>query len=123
MAMKRGNGEGSVYMRGDGRWYGAITLGVNAQGRPNRKTVSGKTCTEVVKKLILIQRQVDDGLPVPDTALTSCLDQTLRPRLAPSAPAGEFFTYAHAAPRFRATRSTGPRVRGLWADLDCLQRH
>jgi integrase len=49
MAMKRGNGEGSVYMRGDGRWYGAITLGVNAQGRPNRKTVSGKTCTEVVK--------------------------------------------------------------------------
>jgi integrase len=70
MASKRGNGEGSVYMRGDGRWYGAITLGVNARGRPNRKTVSAKTRTEVVKKLNLIQRQVDDGLPFPDTALT-----------------------------------------------------
>jgi integrase len=70
MASKRGNGEGSIYVRDDGRWYGAITLGITVEGRPKRKTVSGKTRTEVVKKLGLLQRQRDDGLPIPDTALT-----------------------------------------------------
>jgi hypothetical protein len=48
MASKRGNGEGSIYMRDDGRWYGAITLGVTVEGRPKRNTVSGKMIRPVV---------------------------------------------------------------------------
>jgi integrase len=71
MAGHRGNGEGSIYQRStDNRWIGAVTLGYDANGRQRRKVVSAKTRTEVVQKLRTLQRQIDDGLPAPDTALT-----------------------------------------------------
>jgi hypothetical protein len=44
--MRRGNGEGSVYRRGDGRMVGEY---VDASGR--RRYVFGKTKTEVKAKL------------------------------------------------------------------------
>jgi integrase len=71
MAGRRGNGEGSIYQRSsDGRWLGVIPLGYGSDGRLERKTVSARTRAEVVKKLKDLQRQVDDGLPPPDTRLT-----------------------------------------------------
>jgi integrase len=67
----RGNGEGSIYQRStDKRWIGAVTLGYGANGKQRRKVVSAKTRAEVVQKLKTLQRQIDDGLPAPDTALT-----------------------------------------------------
>ncbi len=69
MAGKRLNGEGSIYQRtSDGRWVGAVSLGYDQKGRPIRKTVSAKTADEVREKLRKVQRQVDDGLPPPETA-------------------------------------------------------
>ena len=68
---KRGNGEGAIYQRSsDKRWLGVISLGYGADGRPMRKTVTAKTCSEVVRKLKGLQRQVDDGIPVPNSTIT-----------------------------------------------------
>lgn len=71
MAGRRGNKEGSIYQRSsDGRWLAVITIGYNDEGRPVRKTVSAKTRAQVAQKLNRLQRQIDDGLPPPDTTLT-----------------------------------------------------
>jgi len=61
------NGEGSLYQRkSDGRWIGAVLLGYTEDGKALRKTVSGKTRPEAIRKLRTLQRQLDDGLPPPD---------------------------------------------------------
>jgi hypothetical protein len=71
MGGRRGNGEGSVYQRAsDGRWLGVATLGYDDEGRPRRKTVSATTRAGVVQKLTQLHRQLDDGLPPPDTQMT-----------------------------------------------------
>lgn len=71
MAGFRGNGEGSIYQRtSDGRWLGVVTLGQDGTGRVVRRTVSAKTRAEVVRKLKKLQRDLDDGLPAPDTKMT-----------------------------------------------------
>ena len=56
---KRGNAEGSIYKRKDGRWAGTITL---ADGK--RKSVYGTTRSQVAQKLAAAQRTVHDGLPL-----------------------------------------------------------
>jgi len=71
MPGQRANGEGSIYQRAsDKRWLGAVTIGVDVNGRPKRKIVSAKSRAEAVKKMRQLQRQLDDGLPAPDTSLT-----------------------------------------------------
>ena len=94
MTGARGNGEGSIYQRtSDGRWLGVLTLGYGSNGRLVRKTVSAKTRAEVVRKLKQLQRQLDDGLPLPDSTLTvaqllnSWYSDVLRHQVAPSASA------------------------------------
>lgn len=71
MARKRGNGEGTIFQRAsDNRWMGVLQLGYGNTGRPIKKTVSGKTRAEVLKKFKELQRNLDDGLPAPDTSVT-----------------------------------------------------
>ena len=72
MAGRRGNGEGSIYQRTttDGRWCASVSLGYDENGKPVRKVVTAKTRAEVVKKLKAMQRLLDDGLPLPDPAMT-----------------------------------------------------
>jgi integrase len=91
MAHRRGNGNGSVYRRAsDGRWLGVVVLGYDTEGRPIRKATSARTRTEVVQKLKVLQRQVDDSFPPPDTTmtvaqlLTRWRDEVLRHQVAPS---------------------------------------
>ena len=91
MAGSRGNGEGSIYQRtSDGRWLGVVTIGQDGTGRVVRKAVSAKTRAEVVRKLKKLQRDLDDGLPVPDTKmtvaqlLTNRHDDVLRHQVVPS---------------------------------------
>ena len=57
MAKRRGNGEGSVYRRGDGRVVGEY---VDANGK--RRYVSGKTKTEVKAKLRKLLADRDEGI-------------------------------------------------------------
>lgn len=48
---KRGNGEGSISHRPDGRWQGSITLGRDDNGKLIRKYFYGKTRKEVANKI------------------------------------------------------------------------
>ena len=60
---KRGNNEGSIFQRKDGRWVGQITVGYK-DGKRQFKTIYGKTrkaVAEELKKLLADQQQ---GLPL-----------------------------------------------------------
>ena len=65
MTKRRGNGEGSVYRRGDGRIIGEY---VDAYGR--RRYVSGKTKTEVKAKLRRLLADRDEGIAYDSENLT-----------------------------------------------------
>lgn len=60
MTKRRGNGEGTIYQRPDGRWCTQITV-YTAQGR-KRKTLYGKTRREVDKLLTRAKADREDGL-------------------------------------------------------------
>lgn len=62
MAKRRGNGEGSVTKRPDGRWQGRITLGYDRQGRQKRRYVYGRTQREALDKLDELKRQHNLGV-------------------------------------------------------------
>lgn len=63
MAKKRGAGEGTVSRRKkDGRWTGAITVGVDTNGKRIRKWFYGDTRGEVVRQLARLQNQKLDGV-------------------------------------------------------------
>jgi len=61
---KRGHGEGSIYLRKDGRWCACLTVGPN-----RRKYFYGQSRREVFRKLILAQGgqdgsyQSNEGVP------------------------------------------------------------
>lgn len=77
MAGRRMNGEGGLYQRGDGRWFGAVVLGYDATGNPKRKTVSAKTKQEARLKLTELQQRVDNGYvpPTKDETLSQLLER------------------------------------------------
>lgn len=62
---RRGNGEGSIRRRSDGRWEALVSL---PDGR--RKSLYGKTRQEVARKLAEMLRDISKGLPVPLERLT-----------------------------------------------------
>ncbi|MEY2590544.1 MAG: hypothetical protein QOJ67_2528 [Acidimicrobiaceae bacterium] len=69
MSTKRGNGEGSLYKRSDGRWAGSVDLGWEG-GKRRRKVVYGRTQAEALGKLRAAQASVKSNLPLPDERLT-----------------------------------------------------
>ena len=58
---KRGNGEGTVSKRKDGRWEAKLTIGYNPNGTQKRATVYGKTQAEARKKLDALKEQLAAG--------------------------------------------------------------
>ena len=46
MAKRRSNGEGSIQHRADGRWSVTLVTGCRPDGKPERKTIYGKTQKE-----------------------------------------------------------------------------
>lgn len=85
MAKRRGHGEGSIYLRDDGRWAAGISL-----DNRKRKTVYGKTRKEVQEKLKLALYEQQKGILVTEPQqkvekfLTHWLEdvhkQSIRPR-------------------------------------------
>ena len=61
----RGNNEGSIYKRKDGRWAASVTL---PGGK--RRAFYGKTRQEAAHKLQAAQRVLNDGLPIASDRLT-----------------------------------------------------
>lgn len=51
MARKRKKGEGTVYLRKDGRWEGRYVIGYDDNGNPKTKNVLAKTKKECIEKL------------------------------------------------------------------------
>jgi integrase len=62
-ARKRGQGEGSIYKRKDGRWTAVVNLGYQ-NGKLNRKYYYGETRDEVKDKLIAALNDHRQGIPV-----------------------------------------------------------
>ncbi len=60
---KRGQNEGSIYKRTDGRWCASITLGYE-KGKTKRKSFYGETRKEVQEKMVAALRDLQQGLPV-----------------------------------------------------------
>lgn len=51
-ATRRGNNEGSIYQRKDGLWIAQVSVGLKADGKPARKSFTGKSRAEVAEKII-----------------------------------------------------------------------
>lgn len=81
---KRGNGEGTIYKRADGRWAAAVTVDGG-----KRKTLYGATRAEVQGKLVRLQREQQLGMPVVDerdtvsTFLTRWLEASVKRTVRP----------------------------------------
>src|SRR3989304_8684210 len=81
---KRGNNEGSIYKRKDGRWTAAITLPAGA-----RKSFYGATRQEVAAKLAEAIRNKDKGLPaINERRTVAAYLQEWLPPLRPTVRAG-----------------------------------
>lgn len=77
---KRGNGEGTIYKRSNGKWCAAITSGINPKtGKPKREFFYGKTRQEVAEKLNKALNNLNQGTYVKpsSTALGDWLDTWL----------------------------------------------
>ena len=57
-AGRRGNNEGSIYQRKDGRWCGSVTIGRKTDGSLLRKDIYGKTRNEVAQKVAAMTDEV-----------------------------------------------------------------
>src|SRR5271154_4577302 len=63
MSQKRGQNEGSIFRRKDGRWCGVLNLGWE-NGRRKRKSFYGKIASEVREQLLKARSDHSLGLPV-----------------------------------------------------------
>lgn len=116
--IRRGNGEGSIQQRQDGRWCGIATIA----GR--RKFVYAKTQQETLRKLRDLQAAAANGAPVPSELLTvsAYLDGWLgridvRPR---TLTAYRCLVEVHIKPaigRHRLTRLEPRHLEQLYADV------
>lgn len=63
MAKKNANGDGSIYQRKDGLWCGAVTVGLNNNGTPKRKTLYDRDRDILRDKIIDLQNDIaiNDG--------------------------------------------------------------
>lgn len=71
-------GAGSIRQRADGSWEARITVGTNpGTGKPDRRSIYGKTQSEVRKKMTEVQRAVDNGTyQAPDkTTVSQWMDE------------------------------------------------
>lgn len=89
---KRGQGEGSIYQLPDSRWRSVVNLGYEWKDGKRvrcRKNIEGKTRAEVAAKLVKVQRDVQQGLPVANDTqtvkkfLTDWLEGNVKPAVRP----------------------------------------
>ncbi|GAB3184437.1 site-specific recombinase XerD [Micromonospora palomenae] len=86
---KRGNGEGSIYLRKDGRWTAAYFV-PKPGGGESRRYVYGRSPEEVETKLVEMRKQVQAGAPLAPAGLTVAryleewMEQVAAPRVRPN---------------------------------------
>jgi integrase len=125
---RRGNGEGSIYQRPDGRWTAQVTVGYNAAGKRVRKTVYGDSKGEVQEKLTRLQSSKLDGM-LSDTGrlnLAAYLERWLADVARPTIRATTHVSYKgiidnHISPRIggiKLDKLTPAHVQGLYSALE-----
>jgi integrase len=71
MARKRANYEGSIYRReGRGRWEASLVVGHRPDGKPIRRTFTGRTRSIVAGRLREARQALELGLAMPDNRTT-----------------------------------------------------
>jgi integrase len=70
MAKRRGNGEGSIYQRADGKWCSTLTVGHDENGKRKRRYLYGRTKAEVLEKLNALRSDALTGSLVEPSRLT-----------------------------------------------------
>ena len=71
MPRKRGNGDGTIYkVESKGLWAAQLTIGVDANGRPKRKTVYGKRQANVRAKLDALKNELSTGSVIEPDKIT-----------------------------------------------------
>ena len=115
---RRGNSEGTITRRRDGRWEARLTL----QGG-RRRCFYGKTRHEVAQKLQRSQKAISEGLPIPPerVALRDYLNRWLSESVQPTLSASTLQSYSsivrvHIGPelgRIPLTRLTAQDVQSF----------
>lgn len=67
---KRANNEGCINKRNDGRWEGKIIVGIKTDGKPDRKSVYGRTQKEVKEKLEALKSHLRLGTYAAPSSIT-----------------------------------------------------
>jgi len=70
MGRKRGQGEGSIRKRPDGKWEARYSHGRNAEGKQIQKSLYGKTRKEVQEKLNAVLHSIDNNAYVEPSKIT-----------------------------------------------------
>ena len=65
--MARGNGEGTIYKRKDGKWCGQLTIGTTPEGKQKRKSFYGDTRKEVARKMTEMKHKLFTGTYIEQT--------------------------------------------------------
>jgi integrase len=83
---KRGNREGCIFELPDGRWRGAVSLGIDDHNRPIRKWVQRQTRGEVVTAINALVARKKDNLPITSARRTveMYLNDWLKDEVAPN---------------------------------------
>ncbi|MGI6035690.1 MAG: site-specific integrase [Limnochordia bacterium] len=87
---RRGDNEGTIYKRPDGRWAGQISLGYDVNGKRIRRSFVRETRREVAEELAKVLQEVQAGAYIEPTTCTlgEWLDKWLaeykKPQLRPS---------------------------------------
>ena len=68
---KKGNGEGTVYKYKSG-YRGQIVVGIDDEGKPIRRSVTGKTVKDVNEKLTAIKNSIITGTYIAPDKITVC---------------------------------------------------
>jgi integrase len=124
MGKKRGNGEGTIYRRPDGRWCTQVTVYVDAKRK--RPTLYGKTRKEVAEKLAKATADRDGGMVYEASKLTTgeYLDRWLRDSVKGTVRETTYANYSyitrtHISPalgRVKLKSLTPAHVRGFYGE-------
>ena len=118
---KRGNNEGSIYKRGDGRWVAQVTV-----CGQDRRYIYGKTREVVAGKLTEALRSVQDDVPLPSgrttvAAFAAIWLNSIRPSIKPKTYEGyESALRVHVLPAFghiQLSKLAPAHLDRLYADL------
>ncbi len=125
---RRGNGEGSIYQRSDGRWCATISLAYSTNGKRKRQTVYGKTKREAQEKLARLQSLKLDGMLCEPSKLTvsDFLDHWLEDAARPTIRQTTYASYGgvirnHLQPRIGKivlSKLTPAHVQGMYSAME-----